>query len=148
MRSIRVRLDELRGEGSRGPGNASDVWGSETARNQCGAMLDTLLHQPAPGRAGSLRQFAEPRVPMRRMYLQRMMQDVAQEHCAAGRIGQPQRNMARRVAGCRDDRQAVFDRMVAVDQNRLTSLDDRQDAVAIGTAALKVGVRRRIASRI
>src|SRR5262245_66165226 len=90
------------------------------ARKQRGAMLDTLLHQSAAGRAGKLRQFAEFRVPVRRMYLKRMMQDVAQEHRAAGRSGEPERNMAGRVAGCRDDRQAVLDRVVAVAGKALT----------------------------
>ena len=56
--------------------------------------------------------------------------------------------MARGVAGGRLDHHRIVDRVRAVEQNRLPGLDHRQHAVAVGAAALRVGVRRGVATRI
>ena len=56
--------------------------------------------------------------------------------------------MARRMAGRGLDQHGVIDRMLALEQDRLSGFDHRQDAVAIRDAALRVCIRRRIAARV
>ena len=85
---------------------------------------------------------------MRGVNLQRMMQGVAAEQRALPPILQLEDDMARGVAGGGLDEHRVVDRVRAVEQHRLAGLDHRQHAVAIGAAALRVGVRRGVATRV
>src|SRR5262249_27731738 len=54
---------------------------------------------------------------------------------------EPQPDLTARVPWRRPDRQFITDRVLAVDQNRLSGLDHWQDAVAIREAALNISLR-------
>src|SRR6516225_928078 len=136
MRSTPVGSDELGTEAMRQGANARDMRRAEMCWKQGGAMLDALLDQLPARCSRNVRQFAEFRIPMRCVDLQRMMHQVAGEQCTAGGSREPQHDMTARVPWRRHDRQVIIDRVLAVDQNRLASLNHWQDAVAIREAAL------------
>src|SRR5262249_47046107 len=148
MRSIPVSYDELGGEALRHGANARHMRRAEMCWKQGGAVLHALLDQLPARCPRNVRKFAEFRIPMRCMDLQRMMHHVAGEQCTAVGIGEPQRDMTARVPGRRHDRQAIIDRVLAVDQNRLAGLDYWQDAVAICEAAVELRLRSGIPARI
>ena len=89
--------------------NARHMRRAEMRRKQGGAVLHALLDQLPARCPRNVRKFAEFRIPMRCMDLQRMMHHVAGEQCTAGGIGEPQRDMSARVPGRRHDRQAIID---------------------------------------
>jgi hypothetical protein len=64
------------------------------------------------------------------------------QNSARSPVSQLEQDVARRVPGRRLDHKRVVDGMHAVEQDRLAGLDHRQHAVAIGTAALRIGIRR------
>ena len=113
-----------------------------------GAVLGAVLQHPSTRDERLSRQLAKARIPVRGVNLQRMMKGVAAEQRALPPILQLEDDMARRVAGGGLDQHRVVDRVRAVEQHRLAGLDHRQHAVAIGAAALRVGVRRGVATRI
>src|SRR5262249_24592524 len=136
-----VSYDELGGEALLNGANARHIRRAEMRRKQGGAVLHALLDKLPARCSRNVRQFAEFRIPMRCMDLQRMMHHVAGEQCTAGGSREPQHDMPARVPWRRHDRQVIIDRVLAVDQNRLAGLDYWQDAVAIREAALNISLR-------
>ena len=127
---------------------ARDVRGAEMhgkSRARCSAQCSSTRRRVARACAGSSqnREFQCGGVN-----LQRMMEGVAAEQRAFSRSGKLEDDVAGRVPGRGLDQHRVVDRVRAVEQHGLAGLDHRQHAVAIGAAALRVGVRRRVATRI
>ena len=120
--------------------------GAEMHGKEQGAVLGAVLQHPAAGGARLRRELAKPRVPVRRVNLQRVMEGVAAEQRAFSPVGKLEDDVARRVPGRGLDQHRVVDRVRAVEQYGLAGLDHRQHAVAIGAPALRVasaaGLRR------
>lgn len=121
---------------------------AEMSWEQLGPMLDAELQHLHSGRSGNVRLLAECRVPMRRIELQRVMQDIAGKQSPLHGTGKPHRHMAARMPWRRNNGQRVVERVLSVNDDRLPRFDDRQNAVAIGIFALKIRLRLRIAAGI
>ena len=117
--------------------------GREVRRKQQCAFLGTIVQHATAGGARLVGKLAKPRVPMRRIDLQRMVHDIAAEQRTFVRLGKLQDDMADSVPGRRLDQQRIVDRMAArrsVPPGRSRSPAAR--AIAVGVAALWVGVGR------
>lgn len=85
---------------------------------------------------------------MRSINLQGVMQNISRKQRLLGRSGKPHSNVAARMTRRWNDGQSIVERMLSVNDDRLSGFDDRQNAVAIGKAALKVRLGGRIAPRV
>ena len=100
--------------------------------------------QQAPARhRGVVRPLVRHVVPMRRVDLQCVMDDVAAEDGASARIREPEQDMAGRMAGRSLDRQLGGDVVAVVDQHGLARLHHREHAVLVSHVT-RVGGHRRI----
>jgi hypothetical protein len=107
------------------------------------------MAQHAPPRGASLlRISAELRVPVRRVDLQRMVDDVAAEHATRSAPSELEQHMARCMARRGLHQQLVVDRVRPFEQARLPGLDHRQHAVAVADPAIRRLGQRRIPIRI
>ena len=141
-------LDKARRECLAGARDRRDMRCPEMAGKKQRVAIGALLQQ-APARAARLiRKLAETRVQLWLIDLQRMMDGVAAEQRALPLVLEVENNMAGGVSGGRLDHDRVLDGVAAVEQKCLAGFDHREHAVAIGAAALRVAIRRRIAPRI
>src|SRR5207248_2052167 len=110
----------------------------ELRRQDQRAAIGVLLNQPGAAGARSLRIAAGHRRPFRLQALQRVMQHVADKDAALAARPGVDHDIARGMAGIALEPQAVIERVIVADEERLPRLDDRQDAVAKGARMRRV----------
>src|ERR1700730_4551188 len=101
----------------------------EMRRQQTGAARSMFLDQPCPRLARQFRIGAGERRPFRLQELQRMVDHIAHENTRLVARAGMDHDIARRVAGRALKPQPVLERVVIVDQHRLSGAHDRQHAV-------------------
>src|SRR5580700_3686218 len=110
----------------------------EMRRQDQRAAIGVFLDEPGAADARALRVGACHRRPFRLQALQRVVQNVADEHAAIGARFGVDYDIARGMAGISLEPQPVVERIVVADKQSLPSLDHRQDAVAKGARMRRV----------
>ena len=104
----------------------------EVRRHQQGALLHAIGQQGVAALARQVEVFAETAVPLPQRHLHGIVQGIAREDRPLAARVEIDADLARRMTGCRLEREAAAHAVLARHELGLLRLDDRQHRIVVG----------------